>query len=300
VAPVDRTISVVIPTLGRDSLRGCLDSIAAGARWPAELIVVDQSGGSRVAAWVAEADRRGLAVKHVPSDRRGIAAATNLGFRCAGTPLVATTHDDCRVAHEWLETIGRRLSAMHDAILTGRVVPEGPGRVLTVVTSSEPAVFSDPQISRTVLFPANMAFDLALLSKVGYLDEHPSLRFAGEDNDWAYRALRSGVRIEYDPDVVVAHLAWQSQRDVRRTYRRYARGQGSFYGKHVRNGDGFIARRAARDLIRAPWLLIRGVLTLNADLIAMATGELLGLVPGILSGLGNDGRYVRHASVGHP
>ena len=64
--------------------------------------------------------------------------------------------------------------------------------MLTVITRREPAVYSEPLIDRDVLFPPNMAFPIRLLERIGYFDEHPSLRLAGEDNEWAYRALRAG------------------------------------------------------------------------------------------------------------
>jgi hypothetical protein len=72
-------------------------------------------------------------------------------------------------------------------------------------------------------------------------------------------------------------------------YRRYARGQGAFYGTWLRRGDRFIAWRAARDLVRAPWLLARGVVTRNTELISMGRGEVAGLLPGIVAGLRNPG-----------
>lgn len=284
-------ISVVIPTVGRELLRGCVDSIAQGTTWPAQLIVVDQGRGPRVRTWMEEYRARGMIIRHVQSSQIGIAAATNRGLELVQTPYVATTHDDCRVRPTWLETLSGRLPEIGDAILTGRVEPEGAGIVLTVVTSRERAVYADPRVSRTVLFPSNMAFPLPLLSRIGYLDEHPSLRLAGEDNEWAYRALRAGVAIVYDPDVVVAHLAWQDRSQLHSLHRRYARGQGSFYGKYLRQGDRFLLGRATRDLARAPWLLLRGIATGNSDLIALGAGEVTGLLPGILSGLRNDGTH---------
>lgn len=284
-------VSIVIPTLGRELLRGCLDSIVAGTVWPAELIVVDQGGASRAGSWLQDLGTRGLNVRHVRSSQTGIAAATNRGLELVRTPYVATTHDDCRVVSTWLETLSHRLPEIGDAILTGRVEPEGAGIVLTVVRSRERAVYADPKISRTILFPSNMAFPLRLLPRIGYLDEHPSLRLAGEDNEWTYRVLRAGVAIVYDPDVVVAHLAWQDRSQLRSLHRRYARGQGSFYGKYLRRGDRFLLRRATHDLARAPWLLLRGIVTGNRDLIALGVGEVTGLLPGILSGLRNDGTH---------
>lgn len=288
-AAVAEGVSVVIPTVGRDLLRGCLESVASGTAWPAQLIVVDQSGGTRVGRWLEDIGNLGLKVRHIASNQTGIAAATNRGLELVTTPYVATTHDDCRVHSTWIETVADRVAEIGDSILTGRVEPEGPGLVLTVVTNPEPAVYRDPRIGRSVLFPANMAFPTRLLSRIGFLDEHPSLRLAGEDNEWAYRALRADVPIVYDPSVVVGHVAWQDRSELGSLYRRYARGQGSFYGKYIRRGDSFIMRRAVRDLVRAPWLVLRGVVTGNRRLIAMGVGEVTGLLPGILSGLGNPG-----------
>jgi GT2 family glycosyltransferase len=291
-------VSVVIPTLGRMLLRGCLDSLEGGTAWPAEVIVVDQGNNSEVSQWVEETGRRGLRITHLTSAEKGIATATNRGFERARTRFVATTHDDCRVGADWIEKLSARLPSCHGSILTGRVLPEGDGIVLTIITSMDPVVYRRPMVDRDVLFPPNMAFSLEILERVGFLDEHPSLRYAGEDNEWAYRALRAGVSIVYDPDVTVSHLAWESREALPRLYERYARGQGAFYGKYLRRGDLFIARRVVRDVIRAPWLLGRGLLTMNRDLIAMGRGEVLGLVPGILAGVRNRGR--RHPSDARP
>jgi GT2 family glycosyltransferase len=169
------------------------------------------------------------------------------------------------------------------------VQPQGSGLVLTVVTAREPRRYARPMIDRDVLFPANMALPVRVLGRIGYMDEHPSLRLAAEDNEWAYRALRAGVPIDYEPEAIVSHVAWQERTAIRALYRRYARGQGAFYGKYLRRGDPHIALRAARDLARAPWLVFRGALSGNEELLAMGLGEIIGLPAGLLEGLGNRG-----------
>jgi GT2 family glycosyltransferase len=282
-------VTVLIPTVGRALLEGCLDSIAAGTVWPAEVVVVDQSQTDLIVPWVERLRSAGLPFTHVRSQQSGIAAATNRGLERVQTPFVATTHDDCRVRANWLETISARVRGIGDAIVTGRVEPEGDGVVLTIVTSAEPTTYSRPMIDRDVLFPPNMALPIRLLERIGYLDEHPSLRLAGEDNEWAYRALRSGIPIVYDPDAVVSHVAWQGRDELKEVYRRYAKGQGAFYGKYVRRGDPFIVVRTIRDFVRAPWLVTRAALTRNPELMAMGLGELTGLPAGLLAGLRNPG-----------
>jgi GT2 family glycosyltransferase len=295
--PVASDVSVVIPTLGRELLEGCLASIAAGTAWPAEVIVVDQGSSSSVASWIDRLTRPGLGITHVRSSETGIAAGTNRGLERVRTRFVATTHDDCRVQADWMERLSARTRDVGDSILTGRVEPRGEGVVLTVITRREPTVYSEPLIDRDVLFPPNMAFPIRLLERIGYFDEHPSLRLAGEDNEWAYRALRRGIPIVYDPDIVVDHIAWQDPHQRISLLRRYARGQGSFYGKHLRRGDAFILRRTIRDLVRAPWLVLRGAATGNRDLLAMGVGAVTGLPVGLLAGLRNAGDHELWGSV---
>ena len=282
-------VTVVIPTVGRPLLRDCLSSIGAADPRPAEVIVVDQSASDDVAAWVAAVRAEGLRARHVPSRETGIATATNRGLELARTPFVAVTHDDCRVSPSWLAALLPRLRDGGEVIVTGRVEPAGEGAVPTVVLAPEPTVHSRPRLDGDDLFPPNMAFPRSVLDRIGYLDEHPSLRLAGEDNDWAYRALRAGVPIVYEPSSVVAHVAWQPATALPAIYRRYARGQGAFYGKHLRRGDLFIARRVARDLLRAGWLALRASVSTNPELRALAYGE-VGLLPGLLAGLRNRGR----------
>ena len=177
--------------------------------------------------------------------------------------------------------------------MTGRVEPEGDGVVLTIKTHDQPAIYTSPLLDGDVLFPPNMGFAVRLLDRVGWFDEHPSLATAGEDNEWAHRALRAGVRIVYDPTVVVGHLARHTVEDLAALYRRYARGQGAFYGTWLRRGDLFIACRVLRDFVRAPWLLLRGLVTRNPELVWMGRGELMGLLPGILAGVRNPGINTR-------
>jgi hypothetical protein len=282
-------VTVIVPTMSGPILHGCLESIAAGTLWPAQLIVIDQTTGREAAGWVSVLRDRGMDVSHVLARPAGISAATNRGLERVHTPFVAVTHDDCRVRTDWLARLASRLDDVGDAIVTGRVEPEGEGVVLTVKTADEPATYTRPLLDADVLFPPNMGFAIRLLDRIGWFDEHPSLATAGEDNEWAHRALRAGVGIAYDPTVVVSHLARHRPEDLPGLYQRYARGQGAFYGTWLRRGDRFVARRAVRDLVRAPWLLVRGIVAGNAELISMGRGEVAGLLPGIVAGLRNPG-----------
>jgi glycosyltransferase involved in cell wall biosynthesis len=240
-----------------------------------------------VADWVACIAAVGLRAERIASNQTGPAAARNRAIELVRTRFVAATDDDCEVYPDWLERLAIRLDAHPDAVITGRVDVledgQGSGKAPSIITSEIPAVYDRPLLRRDPLFGNNMGFAIAVVERLGLMDEHPSVHYA-EDAEWSYRALRAHVPIMYAPEVRVAHAPWShaSQMDV--TYRRYARGQGGFYGYYLRRGDRFIARRVAFDLLRAPWLVLRGVATANAELRSMGRANLTHLVPGMLAG----------------
>ena len=72
-----------------------------------------------------------------------------------------------------------------------------------------------------------------------------------QDNDFCYRWLRSGQALHYDPELLVWHHAWRSPAELERHYRAYARGQGVFYAKHLRQRDLGVLPFLVRDLRRS-------------------------------------------------
>jgi GT2 family glycosyltransferase len=274
---------VVIPTVGRATLEDVAGSIASGTRLPARIVIVDQSGGTDVARLAGSLERRDIAVDVVRAPRRGVAAARNRGIECVTTRWFVIDDDDQRVAAGWLEAMHQRLLAHPGSVITGMVAPGGPS-VPSSTLDPTPMVHTRPLLRRDPLFAGNMATSLDVFTQIGPFDEGAPLDGA-EDNDWGYRALRSGVPIVYAPEVVVTHLDWRDEASIAATYRRYARAQGAFYGKHLRHGDPFIALRAARDLARGPWLLLRAAITRNRPLAVLGRAEVAGILPGIVAGV---------------
>jgi hypothetical protein len=276
-------LTLVIPTIGRETLRGVVDSIAIGEVWPTRVVVVDQSDGKDVALLTASLQGRGVPVDVVRAPLRGVAAARNRGIERVATRWFAINDDDQRVAADWLACMHRRLLAHPGAVITGMVAPGGPN-VPSSTTDTRPMVHTRPLLRRDPLFAGNMATSLEVYSRVGPFDERSALNGA-EDNDWGYRALRYGVPIVYAPEVIVTHLDWRDESEVASTHRRYARAQGAFYGKHLRHGDPFIALRATRDLARGPWLLLRAGISRDRWLAALGRAEVTGILPGIVAGV---------------
>ena len=263
--------TVLIATRDRPPLlRECLDSLAACDLGGAEVLILDQSGGTESAGIVRAAAAGGAPFRHVPLDTRGKSKSLNAGIAMARGDVIMVTDDDCVVAPGWLH-------AFHDVfeneggdgrvLVTGRVLP---GRHAPDGTPP-PSCIEEPRPSdysgrpgREVMYQ-NWAVPRRAFEEVGPFDERlgpgAPLRNA-EDNDMAYRLLRAGYRILYRPQVVVWHNGWRSREGIISLKWDYGVGQGAFYVKHICRGDLHIAGRFARDALRlarhAATSLLRG------------------------------------------
>jgi GT2 family glycosyltransferase len=239
-------VTVAVPTIGRiEPLRKCLASLLECVPAPAEIVVVDQSGGASVAALVGEV--AGTTVRVVGGDGRGVARAQNDGLRAAREDIVLVTHDDCTVRPDWVGVAWRLAEENAGAILTGRVLPVGDPRAVPSTTDDPVPRDLSSERRGGLLFANNMVLPRAAVLELGGFDE--LFEHAAEDNDLCYRWLKAGRRLRYEPELVVHHHDWRTPSELERLYVRYARGEGLFYGKHLRSGDlrmlGFLVRDLA-------------------------------------------------------
>jgi GT2 family glycosyltransferase len=282
--PVPEDVSVVIPTLGRPILETCLYYLAQGTLWPAEIIVVDQGRQRAVAELLDSLQALGLATNYVPSSQKGRAAAINRGLEQVGTRYVTITDDDCFVAADWIAGMTTRLRKNPDQILTGRVELAGSTEAaFSTVTSREPRLYTRPTLKSHPFIGGNVGMAMTLVDRIGYFDEHPCLGSA-EDNDYGYRALRLGIPIAYDPEIVVFHYHWRDAGERASRYAEYAYSQGGFYGTHLRSGDRLILLQTARALVRSPVRWLRGLAQGDEEMAANGRAHTLKLLPGIVAG----------------
>lgn len=275
-------ISIVIPTLGRPILEQCLYWILMGSAWPACLIVVEQGSSPDVVSLLERVREIGIPVKHILSTQRGRSAGINRGLEQTQTRFVAITDDDCFVEGNWLRNMEAKLQQHPDAVITGRVEAAGEDVVL-VVTSSTPSMQNRPRLKFDSMSGGNMGASLDIFRKVGFFDEDPVMATA-EDAEWAYRALRKGISIHYEPTLVLAHFGWRDTGKRLEQYRHYALSHGGFYGKYLQKGDLFILLRALVHFARSLRRWVLGVITGNTEYAFIGKSYCMGLTPGIIAG----------------
>ena len=276
-------ISVVIPTVGRQMLRQCLASIAAGQLLPHSIVVVDQSSNEAIRGWLDTLAELGVEARYQPSSQTGRAAGVNRGVESVTSEYVAITDDDCQVAPDWLLNLRKHLETNPGAVITGRVESGGEQTVGIVVTSMEEVHYRRPRLKFDSLCGGNMATSRSVFRRVGLLDEDAALA-CSEDGEWAYRALRNGVSIVYVPDAIITHHGWRNRDKRVEQYRAYALSHGAFYGKYLRRADWFIALRAVVHYLRALRRLLKGILSGSVEEVRIARAYLVWLIPGAIKG----------------
>lgn len=186
------TFSLVIPTIGRASLRTLLDSLERcdGPRpervvivddrpRPAEPLAADLAGG-----WVAERyDLR-------RSGGRGPAAARNVGWRSVGSEWIVFVDDDVVLSPGWLCDLADDLD-----------VPSRVGGVQGVVSVALPRTRRPTDAERNTAalatsrwITADMAYRRSALAEVRGFDERFTRAFR-EDADIALRIMARGCEL---------------------------------------------------------------------------------------------------------
>jgi GT2 family glycosyltransferase len=111
----------------------------------------------------------------------------------------------------------------------------------------------------------NMAFRRTTVDAVGEFDVTLGAGTpagSAEDTDYLYRALLLGLRIEYVPDVLVAHNhGRRCAEEVAQLKRSYARGRGALLTKYLLRADRGMAYCAYYDLCWNGGELVRALRT---------------------------------------
>ena len=130
------TFDVVVPTVGRDSLRRLLDALwSADGPPPGRVLVVDDRRDRGRPLPVPD----GVPVEVVPGRGAGPAAARNLGWRRATAEWVAFLDDDVVPGPAWVADLLLDLAGLPPEVAASQgriVVPMPAGRRPTVGTTT--------------------------------------------------------------------------------------------------------------------------------------------------------------------
>jgi HAD superfamily hydrolase (TIGR01662 family) len=184
---------VIIPTLGRPSLRRLIQSLAAcEGPPPAHLFIVDDRRspdgrlleGSVMPPWD---------VRVLNGAGKGPAAARNMGWRAASSKWVAFLDDDVLVTDTWLKNLADDLATVDQNVAGSQ------GRILVPLPEDRPPTDWERNVKgleEARWATADMAYRRGVLSELGGFDER-FRRAYREDSDLGLRVTSAGHRIVF-------------------------------------------------------------------------------------------------------
>ena len=239
-------LSVVMPTRNRGGrIVPAVESVLRQAACDFELVLVDQStdGASAAALRASGLDTTGRLV-YQRSESVGASRARNEGIaRCRGE-IIAFTDDDCVVPEDWLESYAELLEREPAAgiafgpLIAAQSVKAGWTPEFHPVQEGFVSIAGD--VRRSLGVSANLVVRRSVVESVGPFDPIlgvGSVFGAGEDTDFAYRALRKGHAVYITRRPSVMHYGQRKGSDLVRVRRAYTAGMVAMAMKHVRCGD---------------------------------------------------------------
>jgi cellulose synthase/poly-beta-1,6-N-acetylglucosamine synthase-like glycosyltransferase len=187
---------------GQRTLKECLDSLLR-LDYPKarrEVIVVDNGSGDATPE-ILDAYAHMITVVH--EARRGAAAARNTGLHHAKGDVVAFTDADCVAAPDWLERIAVPLKDPTVGVVGGRILARRPcGRIAGYGERVHDHARAIERVRPPYAIGMNWASRRAVLDAAGGFNAR---LMRCEDVDLAYRLVRAGYGLVYEPSAIIYH-----------------------------------------------------------------------------------------------
>lgn len=274
-------ISLILATVGRtDELGRLFDSLAAQTFSNFEIIVVDQNEDDRLLPYLERARYLGMAIRHLKHHPANLATARNVGIEAAIGKWIGFPDDDCWYAPQLLERLANRFAAADQpAGIIVRWVEQDEQPLSAADLSWERSrAFRDIPVSSITLFCSK-----SLFQQIGGFDSRLGVGQwfgAGEETDFALRALRAGAHFTYEPLGEVHHAVNphkpKATPQTRNAVRHRARGTGALYAKH-RLPVWVVLRGLAAPLLRP---LLKG--SFGSDELALGYATMRGRIDGMI------------------
>jgi hypothetical protein len=186
-----RRVDVVIPTIGRESLRTLLEALAPQAEaFDGRIVLVDDRRDASEPLPGIDGELRDR-IDVVPGRAAGPAAARNLGWRAASAPWIAFLDDDVEPPEGWALALVDDLEALPADVAASQ------GRIHVPLPADRAPTDWERNVAgleRARWATADMAYRRDVLEQVRGFDERFPRAYR-EDADLALRVLDAGYRI---------------------------------------------------------------------------------------------------------
>ncbi len=209
-------VCVVVPTFNDGDVIGdCLSSVLAQrGSVRVDVLVVDDGSSDGTADSVS---RRFPAVEVIRKEHRGSDHSRQVGVEHGLGDVLAFIDADCVASPDWLAVMTRRLAEPETPVIGGRVLHRG-GFCRRLTGIADFGEFQELRRKDVTNIPTcNLGVRREVFDRLGF-----DVRMAANgDTLFAQGLRRLGVRLAYDPDLVVEHQPATGPSDLLLRARRY-------------------------------------------------------------------------------
>ena len=237
-------VSILVPTLGerRDEMIRLFDSLAEQDHHDLEVVVVAQ-GGFGLIKKLCDSYSDRLDIRYIPTEKKGLSRARNIGLRGSSGDIVMFSDDDCWYRKGAIRDIAAffindadidiLLTQIYDPV-SGAAYKDYPDKKAVLTRATQLLSKSSAEIAIRMEEPIP-EFD----ESFGVGGKYAS----GEENDYLVRSLRNGKVIHYEPVVTVYHRKKTGSESSEQLI-----AKGAFYAKNF----GFVVSNLVllRDLLK--------------------------------------------------
>ncbi len=215
-------VSVVICTYNRsEELKKTLESFfkqQLSDSLDYELLVVDNHSTDDTRIIADNMAKKHDRIRYVFEEQQGLVYARNRGVNEAKGEIIVFVDDDYDFKENWLTTIVKGFEGNDIDCMGGRIDPVFEARkpkwlvkklygVLALINHGE-EVFQITDGNYNIV-TGNLGVRKEVFSKCGLFDEKLGRRegrlFSGEDTDFVNRVIKGGLKLIYNPDMIVYH-----------------------------------------------------------------------------------------------
>lgn len=307
---LSRRLSLLVCTRNRRQplaeLFNSLIRLRIPSGWSLELVIVDNGSTDGTAQTIAGAAKQlPFAVQTLFEPKPGLGRAHAAALAACRGELVACTDDDCLVPEDWCEAIVAAFESRPEwGGLFGRVLPhqeEGASVWrIAVKVSEKPEVFRFP--CRLIMgFGNNMVFRRTALESAGGFNSAfgpGGALWSAEELELAYRMLRAGWQMAYEPSVQLYHRARTTFEGWKTTHIRDALGIGAFSGSYGIRGHGYALKFGWWNWVGMLAAFFRGLFGADAQKRQVGGWYVLWLPLGFMAGVWHSLRQATRARAG--
>ncbi|MGL5963479.1 MAG: glycosyltransferase [Fusobacteriaceae bacterium] len=274
-----KTFSLVLATIGRkNEIQEFLESIEK-SNYPLqniEIILIDQNKDDFLQKIIKNYTKK-IKIIYIKSLEKGLSKNRNIGLKYISNEIIGFPDDDCKYFDDTLLNVSKsfEFNPSIDGII-GRIIDEDGNDCIRKWSKKKMKITKNnfyTKASSITIFEKNKKF-LQFDEELGAGAKYGS----SEDADFLYRTLKSGKKINYNPDIIIYHPKPNNTFSKEKAYS-YGIGHGVFVKK---NFDLNILLFFIQGLILVNFRIIIGLLTCDFIKVIIWYFSLKGRIKGIV------------------